>query len=131
MWRNSAEDKFNKLGGSALYGLRRQLLDVQGRRNQVLAYGNRKSLRARDLCSWPRTRNRYSSAHLPRVRRRTPVGQRHRRPSERGGRSVPSRRNLERKYIAMVGAEKNALEVLSNPYRTLVQMPLQLLSKSP
>lgn len=33
-----------KLGGSAPYGLRRQLLDVQGRPKQVLAFGERKSL---------------------------------------------------------------------------------------
>ena len=33
-----------KLGGSAPYGLRRQLLDTQGRPKQVLAYGERKSL---------------------------------------------------------------------------------------
>ena len=33
-----------KLGGSAPYGLRRQLLDVEGRPKQVLAFGERKSL---------------------------------------------------------------------------------------
>jgi len=33
-----------KLGGSAPYGLRRQLLDVQGRPKQILGYGDRKSL---------------------------------------------------------------------------------------
>jgi DNA invertase Pin-like site-specific DNA recombinase len=33
-----------KLGGSAPYGLRRQLLDNQGKPKQVLAYGERKSL---------------------------------------------------------------------------------------
>jgi len=33
-----------KLGGSAVYGLRRQLLDVQGNPKQILAYGERKSL---------------------------------------------------------------------------------------
>ena len=33
-----------KLGGTAVYGLRRQLLDVHGRPKQLLAYGERKSL---------------------------------------------------------------------------------------
>lgn len=33
-----------KLGGSAPYGLRRQLLDTQGRPKQILEYGERKSL---------------------------------------------------------------------------------------
>jgi DNA invertase Pin-like site-specific DNA recombinase len=33
-----------KLGGSAPYGLRRQLLDTQGKPKQLLAYGERKSL---------------------------------------------------------------------------------------
>jgi DNA invertase Pin-like site-specific DNA recombinase len=33
-----------KLGGTAVYGLRRQLLDVHGRPKQILAYGERKSL---------------------------------------------------------------------------------------
>jgi DNA invertase Pin-like site-specific DNA recombinase len=33
-----------KLGGSAPYGLRRQLLDIEGRPKQVLAFGDRKSL---------------------------------------------------------------------------------------
>jgi DNA invertase Pin-like site-specific DNA recombinase len=33
-----------KLGGTAVYGLRRQLLDVHGRRKQLLAHGERKSL---------------------------------------------------------------------------------------
>jgi DNA invertase Pin-like site-specific DNA recombinase len=33
-----------KLGGSAPYGLRRQLLDVQGRPKQLLEFGDRKSL---------------------------------------------------------------------------------------
>jgi DNA invertase Pin-like site-specific DNA recombinase len=34
----------HKLGGTAVYGLRRQLLDVHGRPKQLLAYGERKSL---------------------------------------------------------------------------------------
>ncbi len=33
-----------KLGGTPVYGLRRQLLDVQGRPKQILAYGERKSI---------------------------------------------------------------------------------------
>jgi DNA invertase Pin-like site-specific DNA recombinase len=33
-----------KLGGSAPYGLRRQLLDIEGRPKQLLAFGERKSL---------------------------------------------------------------------------------------
>lgn len=33
-----------KLGGTAVYGLRRQLLDAQGKPKQLLAYGERKSL---------------------------------------------------------------------------------------
>ena len=33
-----------KLGGTAVYGLRRQLLDVHGRPKHLLAYGERKSL---------------------------------------------------------------------------------------
>jgi hypothetical protein len=33
-----------KLGGTPVYGLRRQLLDVQGGPKQLLAYGERKSI---------------------------------------------------------------------------------------
>ena len=59
-----------KLGGSAPYGLTRQLLDTQGNPKQVLAYGERKSLANEHVTFVPARRKRSPlwsvfSASLP------------------------------------------------------------------